>query len=382
MKRVLFYVQHLLGVGHVYRATRVAHGLRKAGFEVHLAWGGTELPGFDFGGLLLHQLPPVRTNDASFSKLVHPDGIELSESDKAERRNRLLTLFDEIAPDVLITEAYPFGRRQMRFELISLLEKAKASQKPPMIISSIRDIMQEGRKQKRVEESNALMNDYYDLLLVHGDPQFAPIEKTLQGTETFLDKIRYTGLVAPEPFDGPIDDEFRCDVLVTVGGGAFGYELLHNAIQAKQICKSFPNNWLVSTGTELADDLYQKICQDVPAGMRIVRHIPNLLGAMTACKVSVSHSGYNTVADIFRANCASVLYPHTGGKETEQLRRSELLESAGLAKMIAPGNLSPQSLANAIDQAAQADPEKIQLNLEGAGRTAVIILEELSKIDR
>ena len=40
--RVLFYVQHLLGIGHVMRACRIAKALRDA-FEVRLVVGG-ELP--------------------------------------------------------------------------------------------------------------------------------------------------------------------------------------------------------------------------------------------------------------------------------------------------------------------------------------------------
>ena len=65
--------------------------------------------------------------------------------------------------------------------------------------------------------------------------------------------------------------------------------------------------------------------------MRIVRQIPDLANAMKGTQVSVSHAGYNTVADILRAGCACVLYPYAEGKETEQLRRSEIMAEHGLA---------------------------------------------------
>ena len=103
MKRVLFYVQHLLGVGHVYRATRIAHGMKRGGFDVHLVWGGTQLPGFDFSGLNVHYLTPVRTSDVSFSQLLHADGSEFSDADKQRRMVELLRLFDQIQPHVLLT---------------------------------------------------------------------------------------------------------------------------------------------------------------------------------------------------------------------------------------------------------------------------------------
>ena len=166
---VFFYVQHLWGVGHVYRATRVAKGLAKSGFNVHLIWGGTQIPGFNFDGMQVHFLDAVRTSDASFSQLLNSAGDEFADADKERRVADLLSLYDQIDPDILITEAFPFGRRQMRFELLPLLKRANQSKKRPLIVSSIRDIMQEGRKEKRVEESNELVHQYFDLILVHGD---------------------------------------------------------------------------------------------------------------------------------------------------------------------------------------------------------------------
>jgi len=221
-KSVFFYVQHLWGVGHVYRATRIARGMVKAGFDVHLVWGGTDIPSFDFSGMTRHCLAPVRTSDASFSQLLHADGAIFTDEDKDKRRDELLALFDELNPDILMTEAYPFGRRQMRFELRPLMERAKARNPKPLVTASIRDIMQEDRKLARVEESTNLVEDYFDLILVHGDETLIPIQETLQGVDAFADKIRHTGLVVPDGPKGELDDEFKCDVLVTVGGGAFG----------------------------------------------------------------------------------------------------------------------------------------------------------------
>ena len=44
--RVFFYVQHLLGIGHIARASRVARTLVADGFDVTLVTGGTPVPGF------------------------------------------------------------------------------------------------------------------------------------------------------------------------------------------------------------------------------------------------------------------------------------------------------------------------------------------------
>ena len=50
---------------------------------------------------------------------------------------------------------------------------------PPLIVSSVRDILQENRKAGRERKRRSrLINDIFDLVLVHGDPGFARLEET------------------------------------------------------------------------------------------------------------------------------------------------------------------------------------------------------------
>ena len=123
-RRVMFYVQHLLGIGHVVRATRIARALAAGPFEVDLVMGGAPVAGLDAGRARLVQLPPVRAGAQGFSELVDAEGAPLTDAAKDARRDALLAHFDAFAPDILLIEAFPFGRRQMRFELLPLLERA------------------------------------------------------------------------------------------------------------------------------------------------------------------------------------------------------------------------------------------------------------------
>ena len=63
--RLFLYVQHLLGIGHLMRAVRLARALAAAGAEVDLVSGGEPQPGLDVGGARLVQLPPVHSRDES-----------------------------------------------------------------------------------------------------------------------------------------------------------------------------------------------------------------------------------------------------------------------------------------------------------------------------
>ena len=47
-KRVLFHVQHLLGIGHLKRAEILAQAMAKSGLEVTVAYGGRAVPEVPF----------------------------------------------------------------------------------------------------------------------------------------------------------------------------------------------------------------------------------------------------------------------------------------------------------------------------------------------
>jgi predicted glycosyltransferase len=375
---ILFHVQHLLGIGHVFRATRVARGLARAGAKVHLAWGGTRLPAIDLSGFETHFLAPVRAESEHFSGLVHPDGRPFSEADQNARRDELMSLFHALRPDAVITEAFPFGRRQMRFELVPLMQAAKAAPWRPMTVASIRDIMQEGRAPNRVAESLRHFQDWYDLLLVHGDPNLIRIEETLQGAEAILDKVRYTGLVTPDPPDMTVPPSIDADVVVSAGGGAVGHALTAATIGANRFSKAFPANWLMVVGSERAEADFDALKAAAGEGMQVVRFLPDLARVMAGAKVSVSRAGYNTVGDLMRARCRAVLVPFAGGRETEQLRRARLFSGRGLARMLEDDGLSPGKIGAAVDEAMSLPPLNAGLDMEGAAHSAHIVLRELA----
>lgn len=371
---ILFYVQHLLGIGHVFRATRVGRELAKAGAQVQMVWGGTRLPSIDTSGLEMHFLEPVRVADAGFQDLVDTAGNAVSEAMKARRRDALLALFERLRPDIVITEAYPFGRRQMRFELEPLMKAARAAPWRPLTVASIRDIMQEGRAEKRVRESVEAAKAWFDLVVVHGDPNMIRIENTLQGADEILDKVRYGGLVTPPPPDLPVPPAITADVVVSAGGGAFGHALTQAALGAMAHSRRFPANWLLIAGSERAEADFLALKQAAPAGMRVERFVPDLASVLATAAVSVSMAGYNTVGDLLRVRKPAVLVAHTGGRETEQLRRAKIMAERGLAIMLTDAELSPQALAGAIDQAADLPPAQVEFDLDGAAHAAEIII--------
>ena len=124
---LLLYVQHLLGVGHLKRALTLAHGFVGAGYAVTVVSGGVPSPAIDTSGVAFVQLPPLRAADEHFKLLLDEHDEPIDDAWKARRRDMLLSVYERAIPDVLMLELFPFGRRQLRFELDDLLARTRVT---------------------------------------------------------------------------------------------------------------------------------------------------------------------------------------------------------------------------------------------------------------
>jgi predicted glycosyltransferase len=374
--RIFFYVQYLQGVGHLYRALHIAQAMTRAGLVVDLVSGGMPVPGLDTGHVNFHQLSPIKCRDGDFSDLIDVDGDALDNSLKDQRRDELLSLYRASKPDAILVEAFPFGRRQMRFELLPLLELAQSSSPKPVIISSIRDILQVSSKPGRADESVDYINQFFDNVLVHGDPSFAMLEETFPGAKQFSDKIHYTGLVSGlVRQSSATQDKTDGEVLVSAGGGGTQSErLLAAAMEARSISKAKDRHWRLLVGPNLPDTELVKLNFHLPDGITLESNRSDFTSLLANCAVSVSQAGYNTVVDLMRCGCRSVVVPYSARGETEQLFRARRLQERGVAHLVEDSELSPQTLASAIDAVLIAPtPGASTFNLEGAERSASLV---------
>lgn len=368
--RVLFYVQHLLGIGHIARASRVANAMQRDGFDVTLVTGGLPVPGFPADGLKHVALPPIAVGDSGFSGLVDINGKAVDDSFKQLRTTLLLNTFEEVKPDIVIIEAFPFGRRQVRFELLPLLQAIEQSRPRPLLMTSLRDILQERNKPGRDEETIELVKKHFDTILVHGDPNFVKLEDTFPLAHEISARVVYTGLVAPEPPPEPTE---QYDVVVSAGGGAVGAELIKSALEASNIVDDV-NSWCLITGPNMPQADFDAISAQASDKVSVFRFRKDFPSLLSAAKLSVSQAGYNTVCDILRAKCRSLLIPFAVGGETEQGARAERLAKLQLAHVLQEDQISGPAMADAIRQAlALPSPDSQNLDLNGAQGTAAIL---------
>lgn len=368
--RVFFHVQHLLGIGHLARASRIASALAKDGFDVTMVTGGTPVAGFPGPGVRTLALPPVVASDEGFSGLADLRGIPIDDAFKEQRRRMLLEAFRDCKPDIVVLEAFPFGRRQMRFELVPLIEEISAMPQKPFLVTSVRDILQERTKPGRNEETMDLIEHYFDLVMVHGDPAFAKLDQTFPLAGAIKDKVAYTGLVAAPP---PPPASRHFDILVSAGGGAAGGKLTGSTVAAAKLLAG-DLSWCLITGPNLPGIEFDTIAADAPANLSVFRFREDFASLLASTRLSVSQAGYNTVCDVLRAGCRSLLVPFSAGGETEQATRASRLERLGLAAVLPEQGMTPTGLAAAIEAAlAGPNPPSHFLDLDGANRTAQLL---------
>ena len=370
MTRLLFHVQHLVGIGHLRRAERIVRAAVASGLTVHVVRGGAAAAGEDWGGAQVHPLPSLSADPTNFARLLTEAGAPPDEAFRAHRRDALLSLFREIDPSLLLLEGYPFARRALRFELEPLLAAAAERPKPPKVAVSLRDILVTKNDPVRTQGILDIVARSVDQILVHGDRRVIPLEASFPAATTLDDKIRYTGYVGPA---APDRAAARQGVVASVGGGAVGVELLAAAAAARPMTRLAEEDWTLVTGPAMPEADARRIEALAGSGVQVFRNRPDLPSMMAAARLSISQAGYNTVLDLLAAGPRAVLVPFAATGETEQTQRCGLLESAGVAVVVPEQGLTAERLAAAIETALDRPAPRFTVAMDGAAETAQLL---------
>ena len=358
-------------MGHLIRSVEIVKGLIPD-FEICFINGGQVIPEFEFPTEIeVINIPAVKT-DSEFNELRPVDDSLTMAEVETIRTNMLLDTCDRFKPDILIVELFPFGRRRFSFELIPLVEKAKAM--GTKIVSSVRDIVVTKQNQQRHEEKVCrLINKYFDLLLIHGDPNFVKLNLSFSRVNDFNCPVHYTGYVVqpiPKTCQVILD---KPTILVSVGGGRFGHDLLECVALAAPILKDkIPHHIQIFTGAFSPDRVLTKL-QDLTKDLDNItcdRYTTNLLNYMQQADLSIGMGGYNTTMNILSTGIPAMMMAFQGNNDKEQETRLQKLDSLGRVKTIQPENLEPEKFAEQIINYLEQTHSELALNLDGVANTA------------
>ncbi|MGE0885456.1 MAG: glycosyltransferase family protein [Blastocatellales bacterium] len=384
-KRVMFYCQHVVGMGHLIRSAEIVRALAADGFDVTFLNGGEVADGIALPQTAsVVNLPPIKS-DVEFHEIHAAGGSNLEEIKEA-RSQSILAEYDRLQPDAVVIEMFPFGRRKFAFELIPLLERIQADGRQTKVVCSLRDILVSKRDQARFDEQVCqMMNRYFDLLLVHADPQFQRLEETFPRARELDCPIRYTGFVV-QPVNSASRNEdgfiFGADIIVSIGGGRVGGELLDCAIAASDLlAETLPHRMRLFTGPYLPEDDFARL-QAAAANnpnIQLDRFTTDFPALLERADLSISMAGYNTCMNLLTAGVPALVYPFTGNNNEEQSIRASKLEALGVVSVIRDGELTAPKLAAKILQQIRQAATCHALDLNGAMKTAAIIAELLGE---
>jgi predicted glycosyltransferase len=384
----LIAVTHLLGSGHLVRVGHLARALAQAGHPVTLASGGMPLRAMEGEPFAFVQLPPVKIEGTDFRNLLDEGGQPIDEGRRAARRAMLADLATQLRPAVVITEHFPFGRRQLADEFLGLIAAAKAADPRALVLSSIRDVLVAPRAD-RVAEAHARISEHFDGVLVHGDEAFLPLEASWPVTPELAGRLHYTGYMAGKPAaphpeeaakaavskERPVQagasfetkpaaspqDEGRergGEILVSGGGSGAALPLFETAIAVANLLGA-ERRWRVLVGRATDPAAFDRLAASAPAHVAVEWARSDFPALLAACALSISQAGYNTVLDLIEAARPAIVIPFDAGAETEQAIRADAMARAGLARSLrlsGEADRDASALAAAVTQALRAGP--------------------------
>jgi predicted glycosyltransferase len=392
MKKIMFYCQYLSGMGHLVRSSEIVRSLVKD-FQVYFINGGPKIQGFQIPPEVeLIRLPALWLEDGKFTV---GDGALSVEEVKEIRKNQLISEFDRVRPDCLITEFFPFGRHKLLFELIPLVKYIKSTSPTTKIACSLRDVI--GKESDPEEEDTIcyLMNKYFDLLLFHSDPNFQTFTESFSRHQDIKSLVTHTGFVTQpaiinkaniKKFWGQKNPE-DTKILVSVGGGRIGYELLETVVEASSILeKELPHTIQIFTGPFMPESKVIKLKKAAlnKSNIKIETFTSNLIAYMKTADISVSLSGYNTIMNILSTGVRALVVPigHEN-QDKEQLIRTTKLEKLGIVDFIHPQDLNSANLAEKIINCLKKKSIGVhKFGLKGADNTSNFLKDFLHKKKR
>lgn len=365
--KALFHVNHLWGVGHFTRIAAIANAVVAVGGEATVISGNAPVPGRLDDAVRLVALPAIRAKDTTYAKLVTQRGWPIAEEMWARRMTAILETLEETAPDILVTETFPFGRRKLACEILPLITAAK--EKSVKIAASLRDVPTPPADARRLAECADRLRAHYDAVLIHGDPAVTPLNDIWPGEIPV--PVTLTGYVAAA---APPQAERR-GVIVSAGGGGDAAPLLQAALAARNAGLFADEPWTFIAGQHAPAGLHETLAAAAPpnTGAEILDAVPDLPARIARARLSISRGGYNTIAETIAAGTPCVCVPFAPDGEPEQRLRAQQFAAMGLLTHLPETELTPDTLAAAAGAAAAPPPGAIRL--DGAAASAARLAE-------
>jgi predicted glycosyltransferase len=316
------------------------------------------------GGREIHQtLPSPRFHKIPLPAISHiPSAVESYEYILKKRRD-YLEAFLTLPYQFFVSQSFPMGKHDFKNEVLDIISRVKKINPDCLIICSCLDYIPTDSKQ--IESIYPILDRYYDKVFIHCDPQILNLHETSSLAQKLGNKLVYTGYVSSGHAVPQSTGERLKRIMVTMGGGSIGGELLR---AAAEVSIFFPDyEFLLVIGPQahpnLAKDLWQ-FQQIIGGNIRIVPFLSNFTEELQKCALSISLGG-STIIDLCETKTPGIIYPYPS-KFSKQRIRAEQFALKNILQVISPEELAPDRLRRIIEKALNSSFPTIDINLNGA----------------
>ena len=377
-KRVLYYCQSLVGVGHLTCSLRIIEELLQH-VEVDLVYGGldagTQMARPGFNSLRL----PTLLHDEETGDLLDPEasrgrdegtdegtdegideGIEKGIEQIWAARAQAITGFLRMPYHAVVVEFYPFGRRRFKREIVDLFSAVREHGGPVPIFTSVREVLvpRAVEKERRMVAS---VRKHIHTVFIRGDPAIVRFDETFSLAHEIEDRLCHTGYISPPPVqDRPAR---KPQVLVSQGGGNVGRELLQAAVGAAALMPAL--SFLLATGSRTTPAEIDALRRSVrSSNVEIVPFLADFQRHLMESAVSISMGGDNTLLDVLTARTPALAYPYQGN--SEQGFRIRKFAEKGLLHELRAEDLAADRLKEKIELALRTPYPTREIAVDGA----------------
>ena len=376
--KVIIHCQYVYGIGHLVRTVELARGLSKI-FDVFIFNGGETVPNFYLPKeVTFIQLPAIYKEENSNS-LSPVDSSTSIEECFQDRRIIIEQKTEEIKPDILITEHFPFGLL-FENEVITLISKVKFTNPSSKIISSVRDIIESNGGGKNDDYIAELINEWYDMVLVHGDESYIQLKHSFSQIDKISVPIYHTGyIVRPIQKNIIIESEYPI-ILASIAGGRLGNELLEAVINSHLLVNEKLKHKLFLFSGAFQNDFKKQEKKIININSENIKlycfDSAMYLNYLSKADLVISLGGYNSIIESVSAKKIMLVYQRgfSRGNEEQDLR-IKVFEDLGCLKILKPQDLTIKVLAETIVNSIKTNRfPKLNLNLNGVQNSTELIL--------
>lgn len=377
---LLIHCQYVYGIGHFVRTIELARSLSQS-FNVTIFNGGEAIPNYCLPpNVRCIQLSAIYKREHDDS-LIPVDPTQDLDTCFSSRLLQIKQVLSHIVPAIIITEHFPFGLL-FEAEVVAIIDLVKQANLQTRIVCSVRDVIESSKGGKSDDHTCELLNVYYDAILVHGDERVVPFSSSFPLADRIRVPIINTGYIVkkvPEVRPAP----GLPNILVSIGGGRLGDELLYATINAYKIAvKQWRHRLIIFTGAFQKDveHLLHFIEKDEQELLSVHNFDEiNYRKALSVASGIICLGGYNTLLEAISARLPVLVYERKFlGNNEEQSLRLQFFERYGLVRVLRPDDLRIERLSARILEFSEYSivPDVI-VNVDGAEFTRKLLVAML-----